>query len=172
MLKLEGKAEFRQGSALEMPFSPGTFDGAYMIHVGMNVADKAGVFREVARVLKPGGRFSIFDIMGTGNDLLEFPLPWAVSSDTSFVTTTGDYRTLLEAAGFRVEHERGRHQFALEENAEENGARTVRCAACDWGAHSHGGEGARHAQECQPGDCQRAGRAGGDCRGGWRAMKI
>jgi len=115
MLKLEGKAEFRQGSALEMPFSPGTFDGAYMIHVGMNVADKAGVFREVARVLKPGGRFSIFDIMGTGNDLLEFPLPWAVSSDTSFVTTTGDYRTLLEAAGFRVEHERGRHQFALEE---------------------------------------------------------
>jgi len=98
-----------------MPFSPGTFDGAYMIHVGMNVADKAGVFREVARVLKPGGRFSIFDIMGTGNDLLEFPLPWAVSSDTSFVTTTGDYRTLLEAAGFRVEHERGRHQFALEE---------------------------------------------------------
>jgi len=27
-------AEFRQGSALEMPFERDTFDGAYMIHVG------------------------------------------------------------------------------------------------------------------------------------------
>jgi len=115
MLKLEGKAQFRQGSALEMPFSGGTFDGAYMIHVGMNIEDKAGVFREVARVVKRGGRFAIFDIMQTGNGPLEFPLPWAASAETSFVRTTEDYRKLLEAAGFRVEHERGRHQFAMEE---------------------------------------------------------
>lgn len=115
MLNLEAKAQFRQGSALEMPFSSGTFDGAYMIHVGMNIEDKAGVFREVARVVKRGGRFSIFDIMQTGNGPLEFPLPWAVSGETSFVRTTEDYRKMLEAAGFRVEHERGRHQFALEE---------------------------------------------------------
>jgi len=115
MLKLEGKAEFWPGSALEMPFPSGTFDGAYMIHVGMNVEDKAGVFREVARVVKRGGRFSIFDIMRTGDGALEFPLPWARSSETSFVTTAEDYRKALEGAGFRVEHERGRHQFALEE---------------------------------------------------------
>jgi len=114
MLKLDGKAQFRQGSALEMPFSSGTFDGAYMIHVGMNIEDKAGVFREVARVLKRGARFAIFDIMRTGNAPLDFPLPWAVSAETSFVRTTEDYRETLEAAGFRVEHERGRHQFAVE----------------------------------------------------------
>src|ERR1700756_4216350 len=58
--KLEGLAEFRQGSALQLPFEPGTFDGAYMIHVGMNIADKAGVFREVRRVLKGGGLFTVF----------------------------------------------------------------------------------------------------------------
>jgi ubiquinone/menaquinone biosynthesis C-methylase UbiE len=115
MLKLEGQAKFRQGSALEMPYPPDTFDGAYMIHVGMNIEDKAGVFREVARVVKRGGRFSIFDIMQTGNGPLEFPLPWAVGPETSFVRTTEGYRKALEAAGFRVEHERGRHQFALEE---------------------------------------------------------
>jgi ubiquinone/menaquinone biosynthesis C-methylase UbiE len=115
MLKLEGKAQFRQGSALEMPFPSDTFDGAYMIHVGMNIEDKAGVFREVARVVKRGGRFAIFDIMGSGNGSLEFPLPWAVSAATSFVRTAEDYRKALEAAGFRVEHERERHQFALEE---------------------------------------------------------
>jgi hypothetical protein len=53
--------------------------------------------------------------MQTGDGALEFPLPWAVSADTSFVRTTEDYRKMLEACGFRIEHERGRHQFALEE---------------------------------------------------------
>jgi 2-polyprenyl-3-methyl-5-hydroxy-6-metoxy-1,4-benzoquinol methylase len=49
--KLDGLVEFRQGSALELPFDAGSFDGAYMIHVGMNVADKAGIFcaSEMAR---------------------------------------------------------------------------------------------------------------------------
>ena len=115
MLKLDGNARFQQGSALEMPFPSGTFDGAYMIHVGMNIEDKAGVFREVGRVLKRGGRFTIFDILRTGEGALEFPLPWAVSPETSFVRTMEDYRKMLEVVGFRVEHERGRHQFAVEE---------------------------------------------------------
>jgi ubiquinone/menaquinone biosynthesis C-methylase UbiE len=114
LLKLEQKAHFQQGSALEMPFPSGTFDGAYMIHVGMNVEDKAGIFREVARVLKTGGRFAIFDIMGNGNDELEFPLPWAVDATTSFVRSVEDYRQALERAGFRIEHQRGRRQFAVE----------------------------------------------------------
>lgn len=113
-LKLDAKAQFRQGSALAMPFSAGTFDGAYMIHVGMNIQDKAGVFREVARVLKRGGRFAIFDIMKTGSESLEFPLPWASSAETSFVGTADDYRKALEAAGFRVEHQRGRREFAVQ----------------------------------------------------------
>ena len=42
--KLDGLAEFRQASALELPFERDTFDRAYMIHVGMNIADKAGIF--------------------------------------------------------------------------------------------------------------------------------
>lgn len=113
-LKLEGKAQYRQGSALEMPFSSGTFDGAYMIHVGMNIQDKAGVFREVARLVKPGGQFAIFDIMKTGSQPLDYPLPWAVNAETSFVGTVDDYRRTLEAAGFRVEHQRGRREFAVE----------------------------------------------------------
>ena len=114
MLKLEEYAQFRQGSALDLPFEPGTFDGAYMIHVGMNIADKAGVFREVARVLKGGGRFAIFDIMSSGNGALQFPLPWAADPATSFVASVEDYRRALETAGFRIDHQRERRQFALE----------------------------------------------------------
>src|SRR5258708_28161960 len=71
LTKLDGLAEFRQGSALEMPFERDTFDGAYMIHVGMNVADKAGVFREVRRGVKAGGLFTVLDIMGAGGGLPE-----------------------------------------------------------------------------------------------------
>ena len=63
---LDGRVSYRQASALALPFEPGTFDGAYMMHVGMNIADKPAVFAEVRRVLKPGSRFGIFDVMRTG----------------------------------------------------------------------------------------------------------
>lgn len=113
-LKLDQRATFRQASALELPFAPDTFDGAYTIHVGMNIADKAGVFREVARVLKPGARFAIYDLMRTSDGALAFPLPWAQTPETSFVVSVDDYRQGLEAAGFRIAHQRDRRQFALE----------------------------------------------------------
>jgi SAM-dependent methyltransferase len=111
---LDQRAHFRQASALDLPFEPATFDGAYMIHVGMNVYDKATLFREAARVLKPGARFTIFDIMGTPDASVEFPLPWAVTAETSYVASVEEYRRTLEAAGLRIEHERPRGQFAIE----------------------------------------------------------
>ena len=114
MVKLDHKAQFRRASALELPFAPGTFDGAYEIHVGMNIADKAGVFREVARVLKPGARFTIYDLMRANDSALSFPVPWAQTPDTSFVASVDDYRRELQAAGFRIEHQRDRRQFAIE----------------------------------------------------------
>lgn len=113
-MKLDAKAHFRQGSAVAIPFADNTFDGAYMIHVGMNMPDKAGVFREVARVLNTGARFSIFDILSARNDEIAFPLPWASNAEDSFVRTLEDYRRALEAAGFRIEHERDRRKFAVD----------------------------------------------------------
>lgn len=112
--RLEQSATFRRGSALELPFDANTFDGAYEIHVGMNVADKLGVFQEVRRVVKSDARFSIFDIMRSGEGVLNFPVPWAQKEETSFVATPEDYRKALRAAGFRITHERSRRQFSLE----------------------------------------------------------
>ena len=114
LVKLDNKVKFRQASALELPFDAGSFDGAYQVHVGMNIADKAGVFREVARVLRRGGRFAIFDIMRKDDGGFDFPVPWARSSETSFVASAEEYRRALEAAGFRIEHHRDRRQFAIE----------------------------------------------------------
>jgi ubiquinone/menaquinone biosynthesis C-methylase UbiE len=114
LVKLQESAQFRQASALEMPFGAGTFDGAYMLHVGMNLADKAGVFREVRRVLKAGTQFTVYDIMRTSEGAFAFPAPWALTQETSFVETPARYREALQAAGFQVERERGRRAFAIE----------------------------------------------------------
>jgi ubiquinone/menaquinone biosynthesis C-methylase UbiE len=117
--KLDHLVEFRQASALQLPFAPGTFDRAYIIHVGMNIADKAAIFREVRRVLKPAGLFTVYDVMRTGDartaeSPIRYPVPWALSEETSFVGTAKDYRDALQSAGFHIAQERGRRSFAIE----------------------------------------------------------
>ena len=62
-LGMEGKVRFQQGSATAIPFAGASFDVATLIHVGMNIADKRLVFREVKRVLVVGGIFGIYDQM-------------------------------------------------------------------------------------------------------------
>ena len=113
-VKLDGMVEFRRGSALQLPFERDSFDRATMIHVGMNIADKAGIFREVRRVLKSGGLFTLYEIMRTGDGAIRYPVPWALSAETSFVAGVKDYRDALEHAGFRIEKERGRRVFAID----------------------------------------------------------
>jgi ubiquinone/menaquinone biosynthesis C-methylase UbiE len=114
MVKLDHLVDFRQGSALQMPFEKGTFDRACMIHVGMNIADKAGVYREVRRVLKPGGLFTVFDILRMGTGAIQYPVPWAMSEETSFVADLRQYTHALETSGFKIERERRRGTFGIE----------------------------------------------------------
>jgi SAM-dependent methyltransferase len=113
LVGLEQAAEFRHASALELPFAAGTFDRAYMIHVGMNIPDKSSVFREVARVLVSGGRFAIFDLMQAADKPFAFPVPWAFAATNSAVGDLNSYRRDLLAAGFRVVHERNRTAFGI-----------------------------------------------------------
>jgi SAM-dependent methyltransferase len=105
---------FRQGSALDLPFGAGTFDAATLIHVGMNIADKARLFDNVRRVLKPGGMFCVYEVMRADTGDLPYPMPWAQGSETSFVETPETYRRLLGAAGFTIEREENRRAFVLD----------------------------------------------------------
>lgn len=111
---LQGRVSYRQGSALALPFPPKTFDGAYMMHVGMNIADKPALFREVRRVLNPGNVFAIYDVMRTGAGALSFPFSRAATEETTFIVTPADYRRALEDAGFDIRKERDRRAFAVE----------------------------------------------------------
>lgn len=109
---LAGQVDFRQGSATALPFDTATFDGATLLHVGMNIADKRALCAGVHRVLRPGGFFAVYDVMRTGPGALDFPLPWSSSPDTSFVEPAETYRSALIEAGFSIVAERGRADFA------------------------------------------------------------
>jgi len=112
-VRLEDRVSLHQGSALAMPFADGAFDGAYMLHVGMNIEDKAKLCSEVGRALRPGALFGIYDVMKTGDGALTFPVPWATTAATSFVAEPAQYRRALEAAGFTVIAELNRRDFAI-----------------------------------------------------------
>ena len=112
--RLDHLVEFVRTSALDTKLPAQAFDRAYMIHVGKNLADKAGVFREVRRVLKPGGKFVIFDFLRVGDGPITYPVPWASSEEASFVVNVESYRDALEKSGFHVERERERTAFAIE----------------------------------------------------------
>jgi ubiquinone/menaquinone biosynthesis C-methylase UbiE len=97
--------DLRQGNLLDMPFKDDQFDVAYMIHVGMNIADKFRLAAEAARVLKPGALFGIYDVMAVDEPELTYPVPWASSPAQSALSTPQEYRDALTSAGFVVESE-------------------------------------------------------------------
>lgn len=111
---LDDRVSCELGSALALPFEPESFDAAYMLHVGMNIEDKAMLFAEVRRVLAPSGLFGIYDVMRIAVGELSYPVPWASGPESSFVADAATYRRLLVAQGFEVLKERNRRDFALE----------------------------------------------------------
>ncbi len=111
-LGLTDRIDLRVGSALEMPFEDGAFDAGYMIHVGMNIEDKEQLMQQIARVLRPGALFGIYDVMALNDDELEFPMPWATEGSTSHVVQPERYRTAAAAAGLELIAENNRLEEA------------------------------------------------------------
>ena len=103
-----------QGDATATSYPDGAFDKSYMMHVGMNIANKQALASELHRVLRPGGRLGIYDVMRVGDGDLGFPVPWATTPEESNVSSPDEYKAALEAAGLRVIAERNRRSFALE----------------------------------------------------------
>lgn len=92
---------FQTATALDLPFIPGAFDAVLLQHVAMNIADRAGLYREIRRVLVRGGRFATFDVVrATGEPT--YPLPWARTPEGSFLLGADATRAAVEAAGFQL----------------------------------------------------------------------
>ena len=93
--------EFRHGSALAMPFADGAFDLVWMQNVGMHIADKGRLYAEIARVLRPGGRFALQDLLAGAAQPAHYPTPWAATALESFLPTAEELRDLLATTGLR-----------------------------------------------------------------------
>lgn len=102
LLGLEDRVRLDVGDALAMPFADARFDGAYSMNVSMNIADKAGLYREIFRVLKPGACLVLSEIAKGEGGELSYPTPWASSARTSFLSTPEEIRRGLMEAGFEA----------------------------------------------------------------------
>ncbi len=118
--------DFREGRLEALPVESGTIDAVTSNCVINLVPDKAEVFREAARVLKPGGRMVISDIVLDGR------LPEAIEKDVyayvgcvSGASLRGDYFGWLRAAGFHVEVLRDVDYLASMEEAAPEEARAL-----------------------------------------------
>ncbi len=94
--------EFREGDIDDMPVADSTADVIVSNCVLNLVPNKPKVISEIFRVLKPGGHFSISDIV------LEGQLPTALKSDAEMYAgcvagaiQKEDYLTQIEKAGFK-----------------------------------------------------------------------
>lgn len=121
---LAERVEFRQASALALPFPVATFDAVCMLHVGMNIEHKDVVCTELGRVLRPGGTCVVYDVMRTGDGNLDFPVPWASTPDISFLADLPTYRDHLNRAGLDVTSTRDWTEPVLRaiRKAQESGA--------------------------------------------------
>jgi len=96
------RVRFCVGSATALPLPDAAFDAAWHIHMSMNVADKAAMYREIARTLKPGARFALYDpVRGPGAEPA-YPVPWAETPATSFLLDADALLETATAAGLRL----------------------------------------------------------------------
>ena len=97
-----GNVEFRLGEIEHLPVADNSAD-IVMSNCVINLSpDKQGVYRDVFRVLKPGGRLSISDVLATA------PLPEKIRNDLNLVgaciggaATIEDTEEMLRETGFR-----------------------------------------------------------------------
>lgn len=118
------QVEFREGLIEELPLRDGQVDCVISNGVINLAPDKTKVFSEVARVLRPGGRFAFADIV------TDVQLPAnVICNATLWAACIGgaaqhdDYRAQIEAAGLRVVSARENVAYAFLSKSAQSASR-------------------------------------------------
>ena len=98
---LSDRIMFQVGEALHVPFDDASFDAVFLQHVAMNIADRTALYKEMRRILAPGGRLATYDLVRRDGDVV-YPAPWARDASASFLLTESETRTALEEAGYKA----------------------------------------------------------------------
>ena len=102
LVGLEGRVQFKRGSALALPFDNGEFDVVVMQHVAMQIAEKDQLFNELERVLNRDGCLAMHEIFAGDGGLPEYPLMWATEPSMSSLESLEECSARLTRLGFRV----------------------------------------------------------------------
>jgi len=100
-----------KGDYHDLPFKENEFDGGYAIYCLKYSAKLGRVFKEVSRVLKPGGRFVSYELLLTdkfdSNNKEHKELAWNISFLTGMpaLYTISEFRKLAEENGLRIVEE-------------------------------------------------------------------
>lgn len=116
--KLEDHITYKTGSILTMTskdkkIETNKFDAIFCQHVLMNIQNKKKVLKEFYQALKPGGELILHEITQGENSTLAYPVPWAATSEISFLETWNTLNAQLTEAGFKQKYICDETMFAL-----------------------------------------------------------
>jgi arsenite methyltransferase len=116
-----GNVEFRNAHIEQLPLESGSADIVISNGVINLSPDKAKVFAEAARILRPGGRLAIADIVTATQ------LPEGVTCDAALwaaciggAMQRDDYREAIEAAGFQLDNLKENEQYRFVSERADN----------------------------------------------------
>ena len=99
-LGLADHVTFRQGDALALPYPRASFDAVWTQHSGMHILDKAALYAEIHRVLRPGGTFALHEVVVGAVSPIHTPVPWARDAAHSILWSAERLRDAIIGAGF------------------------------------------------------------------------
>lgn len=89
------------GTATSLDFADNSFDFGLLMAVSCNIPERPQLYREIARVLRVGGRIGMLDILAGPTPGLVLPVPWSRdgAAATSLLLSRDETQAACAAAG-------------------------------------------------------------------------